>query len=187
MDYGPERASKFSYLGAMASTVSPPAALAPAPPSCDPRPVRPSRDPIMPAEFHIDVSRGLVRSKGTGVLTLAVVLDHMDRLVKHPDFRPEFNQLFDFRGHTMPALTFDDVTELAEKTVFSPRSQRAFVVSADWQFGYGRMFATMRSVRGEPGIMVFRTMKEATDWLGIPEEPDPLPKQDVNSPGTPTP
>lgn len=141
----------------------------------------------MASDFIIDVNRGLVRSKGTGVLTLLSITDHMDRPSEHPDFRPEFNQIFDFREITKPSLSFEDVTQLAERSVFSPQSQRAFVVSSDWQFGYGRMFATMRSVRGESGIAVFRSMKEAADWLGLPEETDPLPSQEMNSPGNPTP
>lgn len=141
----------------------------------------------MASDFIIDASRGLVRSKGTGVITLSSIMNHMDRLLKHPDFRPEFNQIFDFREVTKPELSFDDVTQLAERPVFSPQSQRAFVVSTDWQFGYGRMFATMRSTRGESGITVFRSMKEAADWLGVPEEPDPIPGRKINSEETPTP
>jgi hypothetical protein len=141
----------------------------------------------MPLDFRIDVNRGLVRSTATGVLDVPGALDHMERLVKHPDFRPEFNQIFDFREVTRPSLTYEDVILLAERTVFSPHSQRAFVVSADWQFGYGRMFATLRSANGESGIMVFRSMKEAADWLGVPEEPDPIPGRELNSAGTPTP
>jgi hypothetical protein len=141
----------------------------------------------MPSDFIIDVNRGLVRSKGFGVITLPSITDHMDRLLKHPDFRPEFNQVFDFREATKPSLSFEDVTLLAERSVFSPQSQRAFVVSADWQFGYARMFATMRKGLGEPGIMVFRDMKEALEWLGVPEEPDPPSNKEMNSSVTPTP
>jgi hypothetical protein len=158
-----------------------PPMLDPASPPCDPRWGRPAPDPNMPADFQIDVNRGLVRSKATGVLSLPSILDHMDRLVKHPDFRPEFNQIFDFREVSRPALSFEDVTQLAERKVFSPQSQRAFVVSADWQFGYGRMFASMRGGKGEAGIMVFRSMGEAVEWLGLPGEPEGSPEQPAPS------
>jgi hypothetical protein len=142
----------------------------------------------MPADFRIDVKHGLVCSIGTGVLSLSDALDHMDRLTRHPDFRPEFNQIIDFRPVTKTSLTFDDVTQLAERTVFSPQSQRAFVVSAEWQFGYSRMFETMRRAMGEPGIRVFRDMAEAVAWLGLTEDQiAPLAGHELNSPGTPTP
>ena len=74
----------------------------------------------MPADFHIDVQRGIVFSKAIGTLDRAVALDHMDRLESHPDFRPEFNQLFDFREVTSIALTHAEVRELAERATLQP-------------------------------------------------------------------
>jgi hypothetical protein len=127
----------------------------------------------MPADFHIDAERRVVYSKATGMLTPEDAQDHMDRLVQHPDFRPEFDQLFDFRDVTKSGFLRIDVVNLSERTVFSPKAKRAFVVSTPWQYGYSRMFATLRDGKGETGIVTFRSMKEALSWLSLSEEPDP--------------
>lgn len=126
----------------------------------------------MPADFHVDAERRVVFSKGTGVLSQADVLDHMDRLMCHPDFLPEFDQLVDFRQLTKVALSSEEVRGLARRKIFSSQSKRAFVVATDLQFGLSRLFATYREFESEKGVSVFREMKEALDWLGLSEEPD---------------
>jgi hypothetical protein len=127
----------------------------------------------MPADFYIDVPRRLVFSQGAGVVTVADFLSHMNRLVHHPDFHPEFNQLLDFRRVEEVTLTTENIILLAERNVFSPKSQRAFVVTTDLHFGLVRMFGSYREMAGEQGIRLFREMKEALAWLALTEEPDP--------------
>jgi|SRR5882724_1721225 len=126
----------------------------------------------MPAYFYIDSELGVVFSKATGVFSRADALDHMERLSRHPDFRPELNQLADFRQITKVDLSSEEIRELAKMTIFSARSQRAFVVSSDLQFGLGRVFASYREIRGETGIMIFRQLQDALNWLSISSEPD---------------
>jgi len=127
----------------------------------------------MPADFYIDTQHGIVYSKATGVLDRAAVLDHMDRLSQHPEFRPEFNQLLDFRETTKVELTAEQVQVLAMRKIFSERSKRAFVVSSDLQFGLSRVFEAYRNLAGEKGISIFREMAGALSWLGLSAEPDP--------------
>jgi len=126
----------------------------------------------MPADFFIDPRRRMVFSKAVGVLCFADVVDHMTRLRSHPDFRPEFHQLFDFREVTAFPITFDDLRSLAKRSIFSANSRRAYVVRTDWQFGLGRVFSTYRELAGETGIQIFRTMEEGLAWLGLAAEPD---------------
>jgi hypothetical protein len=127
----------------------------------------------MPADFFIDPQMGMVFSKAMGVFGRVEALDHMNRLLHHPDFRPEFNQLLDFRGITKLELTSEEVRGLANRTIFSAHSKRAFVMASDLQFGLGRMFKTYREIGGEQGIMIFRVMAEALSWLSLSAEPDP--------------
>lgn len=125
----------------------------------------------MPADVFIDAKHGMVFSRATGVFGRLEALDHMDRLKSHPDFRPEFNQLADFRQVTSVTLSHNEVMELASRTIFSPRSRRAFVVEGDSQFGIGRMFGSHREAKGETGIVIFRDMNKALAWLSLSEVP----------------
>ena len=127
----------------------------------------------MPADFFIDVELGVVYSKASGRLDLAGGLDHVARLLRHPDFQPKFKQLFDFREVTEMSLSSRDIRELATPTVFSRHSLRAFVVSSDLQFALGRMFEAYRNLAGEREIAIFREMKEALAWLRLAAEAGP--------------
>ena len=126
----------------------------------------------MPADFYIDAQRGVVFTKAVGVLGRAEAVDHIERLSRHPDFRPDFNHLADFRDVSTVTLSSDTVRELATMSVFGPHSHRAFVVSSDLQFGLGRVFGSYRHVEGEKGIKVFREMSDALRWLSLPSEPE---------------
>jgi len=126
----------------------------------------------MAFDFYIDAKLGVVFSKADGVFDRTVALGHMDQLSRHPDFRPEFHQLADFRMVTQFAMTAEDVRQLAKRAIFSASSKRAFVVSSDLQFGLARMFRAHREMNGEEGIMIFREMREALDWLSLSAEPD---------------
>ena len=126
----------------------------------------------MPADFYIDVPRRMVFSHGDGVLRFADFRGHMERLLRHPDFRPEFNQLLDFRKVTDVEISTEEIVLLAARNIFSPKSRRAFVVANDLQHGLVRMFASYRENAGESGIRLFREMNLALEWLGLAEGAD---------------
>ena len=137
----------------------------------------------MPADFFIDAQQGIVYSKATGVFGRVEAMDHMTRLLRHPDFRPEFNQLADLRDIADLALSNAEVKDLARQMVFSAHSKRAFVVATDLQFGLSRMFGTFREMAGEPGVMTFKSMAEALSWLSLSAEPNPKLFKLLNLPG----
>src|SRR5579864_1804916 len=119
------------------------------------------------AFYTIDKKRRLVLSSGNGALTKEDLLGHMERLSKDPDFNPEFCQVVDFTQITAVEVEPEDVRQLAQRNIFSPRSRRAFVVKDDLQFGLARMFEIHRELKGETGIRVFRTFDEAMDWIMV--------------------
>jgi hypothetical protein len=119
----------------------------------------------MSAFYKIEKERRLVLSSATGVITKEDFLGHMDRLSNDPDFDPDFSQVVDFTQIDALEIEPEDVRQLAERNIFSPRSRRAFVVKDDLQFGLARMFEIHRELRGEIGIRVFRTFDEALDWV----------------------
>ena len=121
----------------------------------------------MSAYYNIDKERRLVLSSGAGVLTKEDLLGHMDRLSNDPDFDPDFGQVLDFTRINLVEVEPEDVRQLAQRNIFSPRSRRAFVVKDDLQFGLARMFEIHRELKGETGIRVFRTFDEAMDWIMV--------------------
>lgn len=118
-----------------------------------------------PAFYKIDKARRIVLTTGAGVLTKKDIAEHQNRLVKDADFDPESAQLLDFLQVTKIELTPADVRELAERSVFSPRSRRAVLVKDDLAFGFARLFQTYRELKGEEGIRVFRELDDALAWL----------------------
>jgi len=119
------------------------------------------------AFYNIDKERRLVLSSGAGVLTKEDLQGHMDRLSNDLDFDPEFSQVLDFTQINLVEVSPEDVRQLAQRNIFSPRSRRAFVVKDDLQFGLARMFEIHRELKGEMGIRVFRTFDEAMDWIMV--------------------
>lgn len=119
----------------------------------------------MPEFYKIDKERRLVLTTGSGVFTLADAVSHMDKLSKDPDFDPSFSQIVDFTQVTRIELSGDDIRRLAQRTIFSQHSRRAFIAPDEVAFGIGRMFETLRSLEGEKGIRIFRSLEEALDWV----------------------
>ena len=119
----------------------------------------------MPAYYKIDKERRLVMSTGSGVLTMTDALAHQEKLLKDPDFSPGFSQLMDLTQVTNVEFGTEDLRRLAQRSIFSPDSRRAILVSSDVVFGLSRMFEIFRETLGETGIRVFRNLDDALEWV----------------------
>jgi hypothetical protein len=127
----------------------------------------------MPADFSIDTDRRLVISRGIGTFRFSDFLGQIRQLGPDPRFRPEFDHMVDCRQCTEFDLSAAQIEEMGAKTIFASTSKRAMVVSSDRHFGMGRMFASYRELFYLQTTMVFREMREAVAWLGLPEDYDP--------------
>ena len=119
----------------------------------------------MPATFAIDKQRRLVISTGWDTLTPADILAHQEKLLKDPEVNTGFSQIMYLTRVTVFELQNGDIRMLAQKTIFSPQSRRAIVVSNNVGYGLSRMFEMHRESFGETGIRVFRDLHEAVDWI----------------------
>ena len=119
----------------------------------------------MPVSYEIDKQRRLVIATLTDPVTAADALASQEKLLKDPDFDPSFSQIVDCTRYTASGMEASDVRRLAERSVFSPESRRAFVVPNNLAFGFGRMFEMLREGAGENGIRVCRELDEAVDWV----------------------
>ena len=127
----------------------------------------------MPCEFLIDADRRLVISRGTGIFRYDDFLEHMEKLGPDPRFRPEFNHLVDTTRFEAFELTAAQLYDIGSTSLFAATSRRALVVSSALQFGLGRMFSSIREAMCGQVTMVFRDVRKATVWLGLPQDYDP--------------
>lgn len=125
---------------------------------------------LMPADFIVDVPLRTVFSSASGVVFAADIQSHMDRLSRHPDFHPEFNQILDMRRVTEFKLSSEELRDFAQRSIFSSTSKRSFLVATELHFGLARMFEAYRQVAGEKGIKVVSDLNEARLWVGLPPE-----------------
>jgi hypothetical protein len=127
----------------------------------------------MPVFYKIDKERRVVLSSGSGTLTLADAKVHQERLENDPDFDPSFSQIADFTQFTQFDLSSNDIRQMAERSLFSPESRRAFIVPNDFAFGLARMFEILRDLAGEKGIRVL-SRSGGSPGLGALQKYEPL-------------
>lgn len=125
----------------------------------------PPGEMVMPASYELDLSEGMVRTRGWGVLTDQDVDELYRRLQKDPAFRPDFRQLCDLREVTEIETTVDMLRAIARRKIFAAGVRRAFVVDRDIDYGLSRLFGAYSETEGAM-IQVFRSWQEAVDWVG---------------------
>lgn len=137
----------------------------------------------MPFTYRIDLEKRRVYSTGSGEFSRRDVNLLRAQLLQDPDFDPTFSQLADFRQLDSGEISPAEVIELAKVNVFSAKARRAIVADRPLTFGMARVFAAHRVSRGEPGIRVFHTVREAVAWLDDePEEEPALPRTSRRAP-----
>lgn len=120
----------------------------------------------MPCSYVIDAERHLVISAGVGTLTAAEALEHQQRLAADPAFHNDFSQLLDFTDLTDLDISADWIRHLAERSLFSRNSRRAFLVNSALAVGMSNMYASFREFAGgEEEMKIFRDRDEAMRWL----------------------
>ena len=133
----------------------------------------------MPGSYLIDVPRGIVFSRGWGVVTDEEILAHARALRDDPRFERGFRQLIDFRDIDRFAVTSAGVQHIAQRNPFRLDARRAFVVAQDEVFGMLRMYWSY--AEADPNeFRVFMAMEPALEWIGLdPKEPWPATQPDA--------
>lgn len=122
----------------------------------------------MPVRYVIDKERRLVISTGWDRITFDEVRAHQDRLLKDPDFTPEFNQLLDGIEVTNYALSVNEIRMIVQRKLFSPTSRRALVVNSTYLYGMARMLQTFYELSKMASPMsIFHDRDSALKWLGV--------------------
>jgi hypothetical protein len=120
----------------------------------------------MPATSRIDVERRLVLTRIWGVFTVRDLYEHYNALAADPAFDPTFSQLADLRGVEQTELDRPLIRRHALERLFSPRAQRALVVSSADHYELARIYASFAQYAMQ-NVRVFRDMHDAEEWLGL--------------------
>ena len=119
----------------------------------------------MPAEYIIDTARGLVFSRGYGVITDDDLIAHVRSLAANPLFEGITRQFTDFSDVTEVHVTSDRLRQISgAANPFPMDSYRAILAPTDVAFGMSRMFEMLRS--GE-NLLVTRSREVAERHLGL--------------------
>ena len=122
----------------------------------------------MPCDCELDLERRLVRACAWGNVTYDEVIAVRKKFTSDPNFKPDFNQIYDGRGVTRINITASEIGLLAMDDVFGPTSRRALIAPRSDTFGFGRTFQLYRQINaGKEQIKIFHTMEEAEAWLAI--------------------
>ena len=121
----------------------------------------------MPYEIAPDQDKRLVVIRISGDVTLAEVRGIVADLLGRVEVSG-FRQLVDLRElNSATAISAADIRAIAAGAM-SASPMRAVVASDSATFGLARMFAALRNLKDSGDqIGVFRTMREAEDWLGL--------------------
>jgi hypothetical protein len=123
----------------------------------------------MPITYQIDPKLWLVEMRCAGPVSMADLQAKMQTVFDDPLFGANMNLLGDIAG-IVPQFTTKEVTAYQEWRKQMPRfGKLAIVASTDFEFGVGRQFELGTNAIGGSDVRVFRSMKQARDWLGLPD------------------
>lgn len=120
----------------------------------------------MPVKQVVTQDLSLVVGRAWGVLTADELLVMPAVTRAHPDFRPHFRQLADFRDVAEFDFSGEDVRRMAGQIIYAPNARRVFIAGSDVSFGLGRMYQLLREVPDD-GLCIVRDLAEALAWLDL--------------------
>ena len=118
----------------------------------------------MPVRFEFDLSRKLVITTVTGVVSAKDMSAYQAELAGDARFSPTFDVLMEFDKGSVFAGNGEEIRRLAHTSPFSGGGRRVYVVSSDVQFGLSRIaqeYSDLMGVRAE----LFRDRGAALAWL----------------------
>jgi len=117
----------------------------------------------MPASYRIDKVGRLVLTTLSGTLVDSDIEGLTQRLMRDPNFSPEYDELIDCTQVSKFQLSRDFFSNTQDRQPFSQAARRAVIAPSDVAFGTSRVFQAWQP---EASVEVFRTRQEAEDWLG---------------------
>ena len=122
----------------------------------------------MKNSIEIDTKQSVVRVTLHGKLIVDEFLALYEELLLHPQFLPKMSVIWDSRDASAVKFTSSDLQRIGnfvrDKTIESGEGKAAWVVSADFEYGMGRMYELMTEGYIPVTFRVFRSIEEANQW-----------------------
>ena len=123
----------------------------------------------MKSYFEIDTNQSIARVTLHGELIIDEFLALYEKLLLRPQFLPTMSVIWDARDASAVRLTSSDLQRIGnfvrEKTIERGEGKAAWVVSADFEYGMGRMYELMTEGYIPVTFRVFRSIEEAIQWV----------------------
>ena len=122
----------------------------------------------MKNSIEVDTNQSIARVTLHGELVRDEFLALYEEVLLHPQFLPKMSVIWDARDASAIRLTSSDLQRIGnvvrEKILERGEGKAAWVVSADFEYGMGRMFELMTEGYIPVTFRVFRSMEEANKW-----------------------
>jgi hypothetical protein len=122
----------------------------------------------MPIAIKIDKDSGIVHSMIEGRISADELIEKLQDLIDHPDYRPGLNGIADLRKIDKDMFS-EDVFKVAKLMIENRdkigASKTAVLVSKEVTFGMTRVFQAL-SEQSSVKTEIFWSMEEALQWLG---------------------
>jgi hypothetical protein len=115
--------------------------------------------------YQVDRQRRIVFAHASGVVTIGEMLSARRKLAANPDFDESFPVVADLREVTQFGFGAEELRHFAEMTKAQHSRITALVVSTTVEYGFARMFQTLRDNADYPGGEIFRDMEAAIRWV----------------------
>lgn len=121
----------------------------------------------MPITYSFDKERGLVLTKVTGELSIAITLDYFAQLQQDEDCPEKAIEIVDFSGVTDFAIQYGEMRQitLTFQDAKSSRDIRAtiFNCSSDLSYGIARMLQALHEIANEKHTVIITRSREELD------------------------
>jgi len=126
----------------------------------------------MPVSVDIDAGTNLITYTATGEVTIDEMTAAFESIFDHPGFHPGMHSLCEAKDAQFGEMTVADIHHLV--TSLESNSERrgtgfrvALLVRGNAEFAVSSLFE-MRTQSLPFEVQVFRSTREAREWLGIP-------------------
>ena len=120
----------------------------------------------MGIHFKIETKKCVIFATCEGEVELSDFKNLRRDYSTHPNYQPGFDLLIDARAASFK-MTGEGARTLANLRVENPLTKRLVIVG-ETSFGFIRMFQGWTG--NDPKTQVFKDMKSAMEWLGLPVE-----------------